>query len=66
MTEMDYQDEISKKLDQAIAIDHLLRANDNFKYLSSTIIANTLWVIGDPVEDANKLLDESWKLERKA
>ena len=64
MTHTDRLEEIDTKLIQAEAIRHLLVQNDAFKYISETTISNSLWVIGDLIWDATKLLDEFWEMKK--
>jgi len=58
MTHTDRLEDIDTKLIQAAAVHHLLVQNDAFKYVSEITIANSLWVIGDLIGDAKKLLNE--------
>ena len=54
-------EEIDTKLIQAAAVRHLLAQNDAFKYVGEDTISNGLWVIGDLLEDAKKLLKGLWE-----
>ncbi|OEU48364.1 MAG: hypothetical protein BA866_04835 [Desulfobulbaceae bacterium S5133MH15] len=40
--------------------------NDGFKLMSASIFSNCLLVAAEQIEGAEKLLKDSWELERKA